>query len=257
MTAGYILVYDSGVGGVSTLCQLRRRLPQEDFLYFADHAHAPYGDQQKQQILQWMEENLAALDQPLKALVIACNTATSAAAASLRQRLSLPVLGIEPALKPASLATAGQIVVLGTKLTLAEEKFRALVAQLDLAQRLVALPCPGLMELIEQDPAAPAVQDYWQRLLAPYEKSMRALVLGCTHYHFLRPALAARYPALPVFDGSEGLSRHLQRVLTEQGLLGGGSGRLCWRSSGGEIAVQRCRRLYAWAQQYLLTTAEA
>lgn len=226
-------VFDSGVGGVSTLAALKRELPQERFLFYGDTANAPYGTKSREQVMSCIlrvTEHLLAQD--VKAIVIACNTATAVAAASLRATLELPIIGIEPALKPAhEMRHGGHILVLATPMTLRLEKFRALYALY--GEGAIPLPCPGLMELVESEDHA-AARAYLQALFAPYDMAdVDAVVLGCTHYVFLRPILAGILPeTVSVLDGNAGTARQLRRVLDGRGLLSDGPGGVTFQTSG-------------------------
>ena len=213
-------VFDSGVGGIGTLAALRRELPGENFLFYGDTANAPYGTKSREDCMACIErvmEHLLAAD--VKAVVIACNTATAVAAAELRARYDLPIIGIEPALKPASeVRSGGSILVLATPMTLKLEKFRALYEKY--GEGAIPLPCPGLMELVERE-AHEEARAYLTALFAPYDLNrVDAVVLGCTHYVFLRPLLAQMLPErVKVLDGNAGTARQLQRVLTDKGML--------------------------------------
>lgn len=214
-----ITVFDSGVGGITVLSQARKLLPGEDFRYFADIGNAPYGDKSTAQIQALMRENcrrLCALG--CKALVLACNTATSAAAAMLRQEYALPILGLEPALKPAVLRHK-RVLVMATRLTLREQKFAALLNQVAGDNQVISLACPGLMEMVEEDFHSEKIYAYLRRLLDPYCGKAEALVLGCTHYIFLRRWLEENYPCFAIYDGNFGVSQHLYKVLVQNNLL--------------------------------------
>lgn len=245
----YIACLDSGIGGISVLGAARRLMPAENFIYFGDLAHAPYGDKPAAMVRKIVLEQVEKLqDYGLKALLLACNTATSATVASLRQQLAIPVLGMEPALKPAMTGSAGTVLVLATALTLREKKFAALLAKLKAehaGREVLPLPCPGLMELIENEAAESETALYLEELLAPYAARMVAAVLGCTHYVFLRPLLHKMYPKLALFDGNQGVCRHLQRSLAERQLLGG-RGELRFMTSlegpAGAKFVEKCQR---------------
>lgn len=245
----FTAVYDSGIGGISVLTQAVRVLPQENFLFFADNAHAPYGNRQKAEVTRLAEHYCTFFaEKGAKAIVIACNTATSAAAETLRKEFDIPVLGIEPALKPAVLNTSGQIIVMGTSLTIAEEKYRNLLQTIALGRNVVSLPCPGLMELVEKDPESPETEACLLNLLAPYAGTAEAIVLGCTHYPFLKPLLQKNFPNIKLFDGAEGVTRHLKTVLTEKRILGG-SGRLEWDCSSEDPEeksryIEKCLSFY-------------
>lgn len=223
-------VFDSGVGGISVLGTLCQVLPQEHFLYYGDTAHAPYGTKPQAEVRGYADAVMAHLmAQGVKAVVIACNTATSVAAAELRARLSLPIIGMEPALKPAhELRHGGQILVLATPVTLMLPKFCHLMETY--GEGAVPVPCPGLMELVEQERLSDAKQYLTNRLAGFNLAQVDAVVLGCTHYVFLRPVLRELLPSsVSVLDGNLGTARQLKRVLETQGLLqtsGQGSVRL-------------------------------
>ena len=238
-------VFDSGVGGIGTLAALRRELPQERFLFYGDTANAPYGTKTREDCMACIERVMARLlAADVKAVVIACNTATAVAAAELRARYDLPIIGIEPALKPAhELRHGGSILVLATPMTLRLEKFRALYAKY--GEGAIPLPCPGLMELVEAEDNE-AARRYLLALFAPYDLTrVDAVVLGCTHYVFLRPILAEILPAtVSVLDGNEGTARQLRRVLTERDLLASGEGSVTLETSGDpEIVLPVMQRL--------------
>ena len=212
-------VFDSGVGGISVLRSMRALLPNERFIYYGDNLNAPYGTRPEEEILALtltsVQELLA---RGVKALVIACNTATSAAAQDLRAHLQLPIIGMEPALKPAALASgSGRILVMATPATLRQKKFQALMRQY--GDRAEMVPCPGLMEFVERGEIdSPALAEYLKDRFAPFD-NMAAIVLGCTHYVFLRHAIHKVMPGALLFDGNEGTARRLKDVLGAEGLL--------------------------------------
>lgn len=247
------LMIDSGIGGLSVLALARQRLPKENFVFFADAANAPYGDKQPAEIISLLHDLLLEQsDHPVKAILLACNTATSAAAAELRDELPIPVIGMEPALKPAALNTEGQVIVMATSLTIREEKFRKLLAQYGEGRDIVPLACPGLMQIVEKDPQGPEAEEYLTRVLGPYEKTAEAVVLGCTHYVFLRPLLQKLYPKIRLFDGNDGVVRHLRDVLRVMGQEGG-SGSLSVRCSlkdpGAKTAyLEKCQRMLSFCE---------
>ena len=220
-----IAVIDSGVGGISVLRHLVDIMPNENYLYFGDSANAPYGSRTKDDVLNITRENLDKLKKRgIKALVIACNTATSAAVRILREENpDLIITGIEPAVKPASLLGGRpKVLVMATPLTLKEEKFKALVARFEDRAEIISLPCPSLAELIETgDVDGDEVDAYVKKLLEPYrDKKIDAIVLGCTHYPHVRHIIERHAPAsTQIFDGSEGTARYTKRRLEEEGLL--------------------------------------
>ena len=238
--------FDSGVGGVAVMKEARLLLPDEDFVFYGDNANAPYGDRDIDEIRRLtLKGTSLLLERGIKALVIACNTATSAAAAELRATLSIPVVGIEPALKPAhALLRSGVIVVLATAATLSLPKFAALMSLY--GERAVPVAGRGLVELIEKGGSeSEECAGLLAGMLAPYQKQgIDAIVLGCTHYVFLRGVLSRLCPGVPVVDGHRGTARQLARVLERGGIAGGGSGQTVFLSSGGDACVALMRRMY-------------
>ena len=224
----YIAVFDSGVGGISVLRHLVRIMPEERFLYFGDSANAPYGTRTKEEVKQLTfaaAEKLLA--RGIKALVVACNTATSAAIRDLRSAYpQLIIIGIEPALKlAADKFPGGHLGVMATPMTLREEKFSRLMERFRESCEIYKIPAPGLVELIESGRAdSPEAEALLQDLFAPYPK-LDALVLGCTHYPFAAKAIGrvlGREVAL--LDGGDGTARETKRRLKEAGLLRSGEG---------------------------------
>ena len=233
---------DSGLGGISVLGEALRQLPNEDYVYYGDTANAPYGDKTPEEVLGLVHQAVERLiELRCKAIVIACNTATSVSAGKLRQELALPIIGMEPALKPASLLPGdGKILVMATRVTLALPKFQALMAQY--GRDAVPVPCPGLMECVERgELEGPQVTALLRQLLDPWlSQPVKAVVLGCTHYPFLRKAIAALFPEeTPLIDGNAGSVRQLRRRLEEQDLLSDRQepGRVTFLSSSEEPSV--------------------
>ena len=230
MNRANIVVFDSGVGGVSVLRHLRRILPKENFLYFGDDANAPYGSRSTQQV---RELTVAVVERLLKenttkALVVACNTATSAAIGMLRQKYpDLIVIGIEPALKPAAdRFPGGHIGIMATQVTLRERKLMDLMARYGENCTISRIPAPGLVELVEQGMGnADAAQALLQPILEPYRGKLDALVLGCTHYPFAEAVITRILGENTLLlDGGEGTARQTRRRLAEAGLLYEGPG---------------------------------
>ena len=224
-------IFDSGLGGLSVLRHIRAQLPLEDLLYFADSAFAPYGGKPEAAVI---ERTLAIAGflaaQQCKALVVACNTATAAAVLAVRERYPrLPVVGVEPGLKPATLCSASRVVgVLATEGTLASARFRALEARLcaSTGVRFVAQACSGLADQVEKgELRSPATAALVQRYVEPLiRQGADTLVLGCTHYPFLLPLIEASAQGaggrkVNVIDTGEAVARQLQRVLDEHTLL--------------------------------------
>ena len=245
----FIGVFDSGVGGISVLRQLKKILPNERFLYYGDSANAPYGSRTTAQVQQL---TLTAVEKMmefgLKALVVACNTATSAAIRLLREKYpDFIIIGIEPALKPAvQQFPSGTIGVMATPVTLRENKFLALTERCGEGAEIIKIPAPGLVELVEAGKAdSEEALRYLTDLLAPCRSRLDALVLGCTHYPLalgnIRKVLG---PRVVLLDGGEGTARETRRRLEKAGLLSDGTGEILWKNTGenGEI-LQLCKQL--------------
>ena len=218
-----VAVFDSGLGGISVLRALVQRMPGEDFLYFGDSANAPYGVRPAAEVRELTQSVIARLYAcGIKAAVIACNTATSAAIGTLRAAFSdIPVIGIEPALKPAA-AQHRHVLVLATPLTLREEKFAALMQRCAASAEILPLPCPELVEFVERgELSGPNLEAYLhEKLDLCLRQPVDAIVLGCTHYPFLAGAIRkVAGPQPEILDGSHGITIQLRRRLEEQGLL--------------------------------------
>ncbi|MFG0634479.1 glutamate racemase [Pseudomonas sp. xss_2] len=235
-------VMDSGVGGLSVLAEIQRLLPHESLLYVADSGHVPYGEKSPDYIRQRLRHIAGFFQQQgAKAMVLACNTATVAAVADLRELYpSWPLVGMEPAVKPAAAATrSGVVGVLATTGTLQSAKFAALLDRFASDVRVITQPCPGLVECIE---AGDLFSPQLRQLLAGYVQPLLSagcdtLILGCTHYPFLRPLLAEMVPAdVAIIDTGAAVARQLQRLLAERQLLADGPARdtVFWSSADPE-----------------------
>lgn len=242
-------VFDSGVGGLSILRALRAELPSEDFVYFSDAGHAPYGEKGEAFV---SDRSLAiAVDllekHRIKGLVVACNTATAAAVHLLRAKHTrLPVVGVEPALKPAAALTkTGRVAVLATRGTLGSAKFQALRDSLRQQAEFVLVPCDGLAAAIETGDDA-QVRELCRRYTlqaggfgtAPGE--IDTLVMGCTHYPFAADVFRELLgPAIQLVETGEPVARQTRRLLEAQGLLNpAGSGRVEWQTTGSSEALR-------------------
>ncbi len=234
LSQGPVGVFDSGVGGISVMRTARVLLPGEDFLYFGDTAHAPYGTKPPEEVKGYVlriAEHL--MNQGAKAILIACNTATSVAAETLRATVKIPVIGMEPALKPAALMRhGGRILVMATPVTLRLPKFQRLMEQY--GEGTYPVPCPGLMEFVERgELEGEELRSHLKGLLSPFKnESVDAVVLGCTHYIFLRQMIQGLFPPkTAVLDGNIGTVRQLTRRLSGEGLLR-------QREAGGRVVLQ-------------------
>jgi glutamate racemase len=214
-------VFDSGVGGLSVLHAIRRLMPDEELIYVADSAHVPYGEQSSAYIQQRaLTLTRFLLAQGVCAVVVACNTATAAAAGLLRATFAVPIVAMEPAVKPAVAATrTGVVGVLATTGTLQSATFAALLGRFAGGVTVVAQPCPGLVEQVEAgDLAGPATRALVEAYTAPLlAAGADTLVLGCTHYPFLRPLIAeVAGPQVTLVETGGAVARRLQQVLAEQ-----------------------------------------
>ena len=217
-TTSPIGVFDSGVGGLSVLRALRTHLPAEDFLYVADTAYAPYGEKSEDEIAaRCIAIGDFLVTRGVKAIVIACNTATAAAATQLRARYTLPIIALEPAVKPAVAASRSGIVgVLATQRTLEAPRFQELVTRFAAQAQIILQPCPQLVTLLESGAdQKPAMQDALKNYLTPLLAAQAdALVLGCTHFVFLRPQMSAiAGNAVRLFDSSDAVAQTLRTRL--------------------------------------------
>ena len=238
-------VFDSGVGGLSVLRALRSEMPLEQFLYVADSGHAPYGERDDSHVLARAHAITKFLltEHSIKALVVACNTATAAAIRELRQTFpQLLIVGIEPALKPAAaLSKTGRIGVIGTRGTLTSEKFSRLLASLAGQAEFIVQPCDGLARAIEESTARPLPTDPFatetRALCARYISAMGTfgtetgqidtLVLGCTHYVFVADELRSLVgPQVRLIETGEPVARQTRRLPPAGGALCRGRARL-------------------------------
>ena len=242
----YIAVFDSGVGGVSVLRELRRLMPEERFYYFGDSANAPYGKKTTEQVraLTLAAGRRLLVERDCKALVVACNTATAAAITDLRAEYpDRIIVGIEPALKLAcDRHPGGTIGIMATDVTLREQKLAALMERVKRDCRVLRVHAPGAVELVEQGKCdTPEAVELMQKLLGEYVGELAALVLGCTHYPFLKKAMATVLgDGVELLDGGEGTARETRRRLLEAGLLNEGEGDLIVENSSadpGKIAL--------------------
>ena len=245
-------VFDSGVGGISVLRECVKIMPNEDFIYYGDSKNAPYGTKPTEVVRELTIAQVKRfLEIPIKGCVIACNSATSAAVRVLREMYpNLPLVGIEPALKPASLYKRDpRVLVLATPMTIKEEKFKNLLAKYEDKATIYGLPCPGLMEYVEEGKYDTSeVSNFLEELLAPYRGGViDAVVLGCTHYPFVKDKISQVLgPGVRVFDGGEGTAREMRRRIDVAGLLTDKTTRgevIFENSSEDKSKIELCNRL--------------
>lgn len=223
-SASPIGVFDSGLGGISVLRELIKVMPCEDFIYYGDSINAPYGVRPVDEVKQLTIDHVnMLLEMGIKGMCVACNTATSAAVKQLRIMYpDLPLVGIEPAIKPAALFKENpSVLVMATPMTIREEKFQTLLSKYKDIARVYQLPCPGLMEYVESgNLEGPELEEFLKNLLKDYAGTdLDAVVLGCTHYPFVSSQIQKTLgDNVQIFDGSLGTARELRRRLTEAGL---------------------------------------
>lgn len=224
MSTQAIGVFDSGIGGLSILRELRRQLPRENFIYIADLAWSPYGNKPTSLLIERAEELTRFLrERNVKAIVIACNTATAAAIATLRSRHTLPIVGVEPGIKPATQTTISGIAgILATQRTIDSEKFQTLLKQFSQSTTIIPQPCPGLAEAIDEGGSNVALREQLIRhfttpLLA---QGADTLVLGCTHYPLIADEIRAVVgDQVHLIDTSSAIARQVVRQLETNGIL--------------------------------------
>ncbi|MBE5886591.1 MAG: glutamate racemase [Lachnospiraceae bacterium] len=226
-------IMDSGVGGISVLRELVKLMPGEDYIYYGDSVNAPYGTKPAQELIDLTMKNARfLLEQGAKAIVIACNTATSVAANILRETYpEIPIIGIEPALKPAVLAKEhSKVLVMATIVTLEQKKFGDMMHLYEEDADIIKMPCPGLVELIESGHLKDQVLlDYLEEKFSVFHKEeIDAVVLGCTHYPLIKNMVQSIVPNATIYDGGYGTARQTERRLEECGLLS-------QRETGGQV----------------------
>lgn len=217
--------FDSGVGGLSVMREAISLMPNENYIYFGDSKNAPYGTKELSEVknLTLSAVNFL-LSKDVKAIVVACNTATSAAIEDIRsQYKDMTIIGIEPALKPAiKMNRKGNVIIMATPMTLREKKFKLLMDRYKEEASIISLPCAGLVEFIEQGKLeGEELENYLKEKFNPYlYDDISSIVLGCTHYPFVKKALANVVgKEIPLIDGGLGTAHELRRKLMETNLL--------------------------------------
>jgi glutamate racemase len=231
-----IALFDSGLGGLTVLAELRRLLPQNDLLYLADSACCPYGPRPRAWVCQrslTIARFLA--NQGTRLLVVACNTASAAALDHLRQQLAMPVVGMEPGVKPAATLTRSGIVgVLTTSSTASSERYAHLITRFAHGVTVLTQPCPGLADQIDQgDLDGPYTRLLLKRFLQPMlAAGADTIVLGCTHYPLVAPLIRELAgPQVTLVDTGPAVARQVAARAAE-GQLGAGTGALHCRTTG-------------------------
>lgn len=250
-------VFDSGLGGLSVLKTIHEVLPYEDLIYFGDSLNAPYGVKSKDEVYQLSKKITDYfVEMGCKAIVIACNTATSAAVSRLRPLYDIPIIGMEPAVKPAFMSTNGQVAVLATEMTLKEDKFNNLIDTLNGRERILKYPAPEWVTCVEKHFSDTVfvqncVNDFLEKNLVNAE----TIVLGCTHFIFLKPFIETFYKGkIKIFDGNVGTAIHLKYALESIGKLndeGGLRGKIEILNSKSEAYVEKSYNLIGVTREVL------
>ncbi len=245
----FLAVFDSGVGGISVLRQLVKLMPQERFLYYGDSQNAPYGVKSAETVQNLtLSAAKMLMERGIKALVIACNTATAAAVDKLREVYpDMIIVGIEPAVKQAcDHFPGGTVGVMATPLTTESERLKLLEARFQESCTIVPLPVSGLVELVEAGKAVSRESEMLLRpLLEPYREKLDAVVLGCTHYPFAAQVIGHILGEKTVLlDGGQGTARETRRRLAEADLLFDGPGEILIENSAADSQmILRCKEL--------------
>lgn len=244
-------VLDSGVGGISILRALVEFMPHENFMYFGDSANAPYGVKEREEIKNLIMNNVAELlERGCKAIVVACNTATAAAITELRETYpSVPMIGLEPALKPAAMAKEHpRVVVMATPFTLKEKKFEDLKKRFEDKAEIISLPCSEIVRFVErQECYSPALLYYLRKQFEPYlGQRIDSVVLGCTHFPFVRKAIQEVVGKdVVLYDSAVGVGKQVKRQLEAHGILNTSEtrGKVTIINTAGEDGIELCKRL--------------
>lgn len=234
--------FDSGIGGITVLHEALKILPHEDYIYYADTSNVPYGPKHKDEVKKYIFDAVEFIvQQGVKALVIACNTATSIAIEDLRSKYNIPIIGMEPAVKPAVENNENinkRILVTATALTLKEEKLKNLIEKLDNEHIVDSLPLPGLVQFSEKfEFNEQVISDYLKDELYNYDlDKYGTIVLGCTHFSFYKDVFRRLLPSnISIIDGNNGTVKNLKRTLEAMNSVNEGSGKITFYNSGDKI----------------------
>lgn len=260
--------FDSGIGGMTVLHQALRFLPNEDYIFYADTLHVPYGEKPKEEVREYIFNAVDFMaKQGIKALVIACNTATSIAVDDLRKKYDFPILGIEPAVKPAVQSCEGnrkKVLVLATNLTLREEKFHNLVKSIDQHDIVECLPLPGLVQFAENfEFREEKVVKYLKEKLSSFDlKQYGTIVLGCTHFPYFEDSIKKIfYNEVDIISGSIGTAKNLKRILEAKNQINDGTGDILFFKSGYKVedkdALSNYKKLLVKLDELLLMKSDS
>lgn len=249
-------VFDSGLGGISVLASLKKVMPNENYIFYGDSKNNPYGTKSKEEITQRCIEICDHLiDEGAKAIVIACNTATSACVPVLRKRYDIDIIGMEPALKVAAEKEhADNIAVWATEFTLKEEKFARLMSRFSNTHSIQKVACPKLVRLVEEDDlddlnkTKAALEEYIEK---SGPEALDSIVLGCTHFVFFKDKLKkCLNEGVSVTDGNFGTAKHVKDLLEQKDLLNDNGGQISFENSMTE-QIELSKRLYSRMEEQL------
>ncbi len=216
-------VFDSGIGGLTLLHEIIKQLPNEQYCYYADTENVPYSTKTEEQIKEFVEKAIVFfLEKKVKAIVLACNTATNVCIEDLRTRYVLPIIAIQPAVKVAvdNDKFKKKILVCATPITLRSARFQRLIDLLNAETLVERLALPELVKLAESEDFGEKAKQYIQDSLEQFDiKTYGSIVLGCTHFTYFEPIFKKIAPNLSIFDGNEGTARHLKNILSKLNLL--------------------------------------
>lgn len=215
-------IFDSGMGGLTVLKTALDILPNEDFVYLGDSNNAPYGIKSKEKVIE-LSDNICEMfinKYDVKAIVIACNTATSVAVDILRKKYNIPIIGMEPAIKPAiENNNGGKIVVLATEMTLKEKKFNDLITQYNQNNIITKVPCTKLVEIVENIDFNEIRLNHIIDECLENVDNIESIVLGCTHFIFIKEFLKKKFnKKISIYDGNEGTIINLKNILEDKKL---------------------------------------
>jgi len=218
-------VFDSGIGGLTVLKKIIEVLPNEKYIYYADKDNVPYGTKHKEEVKEYINNAIDFLvAKDVKAIVVACNTATSIAVKELREKYTIPIIGIEPAAKPAVENRGNKkVLIMATPTTIKEEKLKYLLESLNAEEYVELLPMPKLVEFAEdKEFESDNVKEYIKEQVKELNlEDYSELVLGCTHFPFFKDILSKIFPrSIQIIDGSKGVANRLKNILEENNILG-------------------------------------
>ncbi len=247
--------FDSGVGGIALLKEAALLMPYENYIYYGDSLNVPYGSRTESEIKTLsLSCGEFLFQQGVKAIVMACNTATSISVQMMREQFKIPVISIEPAVKPAiQAATDGFVLVLATPATISQKRYNSLLARIGNTDKVINLPLSRLAQMIEKiDLNSPEIKTYLYEKLSPYKgKKIDGIVLGCTHYSFIDSQIQAVAKnlftgACEIFDGKKGTVNQLRRVLQQCGLLNVGNSNptISFQTSGNASYIELYKKFF-------------